>query len=107
MRFILFLFIILTITVSAQSQNILIPMDKTQNDHLRAYGLVYWCLQSPRIYKTEWLLNYRGGSFLVEDHPDVRQQATLMGVSIQPVSPTEVNMIYQTIDSGNMEAVLL
>lgn len=107
MRFILFLFIILTITVSAQSQNILIPMDKTQNDHLRAYGLVYWCLQSPRIYKSEWLLNYRGGSFLVEDHPDVRQQATLMGVSIQPVSPTEVNMIYQTIDSGNMEAVLL
>jgi hypothetical protein len=82
-------------------------MDTTQNDHLRAYGLVYWCLQAPRVYKSEWLLNYRGGSFLVEDYPDVRQQATLMGVSIQPVSPTEVNMIYQTIDSGNMEAILL
>ena len=112
MRFCLLLLLSLLILSAiiiplSYAQNILIPMDKTQNDHLKAYGLIYWCLQSPRNYKSEWLLNYRDGSFMTEDYPDVRRQATLMGVSFQSVSPEEVNMIYQTIDSGNMEAVLL
>lgn len=91
----------------AYSQSLLIPMDRTQNDHLRAYGLVYWCLQSPRQYHAEWLLNYRSGSFMLEDRAEVRKQANLMGVSFQPVGPAEVNAIYQTIESGNMDVVLL
>ncbi len=89
------------------AQNILIPMDKSQYDHLRAYGLAYWCLQSPRSYRTEWLLNYRGGSFMLEDRDEIRQRANLMGVSFQPVSSSEANVIYQTIESSNMDVVLL
>jgi len=92
---------------TASAQDLLIPMDETQNDHLRAYGLVYWCLESPRQYHVEWLLNYRSGSFMVADQPAVRQQANLMGVSFQPVSPAETNVIYQAIESGNMDMVLL
>lgn len=92
---------------TAHAQNLLIPMDKVQTDHLRAYGLVYWCLQTPRQYHAEWLLNYRSGSFIIEDLPDVRQQANLMGVSFQPVSPADSNVIYQTIEGGNMDTVLL
>ncbi len=97
--------ILLINTVCAQ--NILIPMDETQNDHLRAYGLIYWCLQSPRQYYAEWLLNYRSGSFIIEDHANVRQRANIMGVSFQPISPAEANIIYQVIESGNMNVVLL
>ena len=89
------------------AQNILIPMDKSQYDHLRAYGLAYWCLQSPRNYRAEWLLNYRGGSFMLEDRAEIRQRANLMGVSFQPVSSSEANVIYQTIDGSNMDVVLL
>lgn len=96
---------LLSATVSAQK--ILIPMDNSQNNHLKAYGLVYWCLQQPRQYHAEWLLNYRGGSFMVEDRADVRQKASLMGVSIQPIDMASANVIYQTIESGNMDVVLL
>jgi hypothetical protein len=89
------------------AQNLLIPMDEAQNDHLRAYGLVYWCLQPPRQYRAEWLLNYRSGSFILQDRSEIRQRANLMGVSFQPASSAETNVIYQTIESGNMEVVLL
>jgi len=89
------------------AQKLLIPMDKAQNDHLKAYGLVYWCLQPPRQHRVEWLLNYRGGSFMAEDQAEIRQKASLMGVSVQPVSPADAEAIYQTIDSNNMDVVLL
>jgi len=107
-RFAIGVFLLSVFIIGAvQAQDLLIPMDKVQNDHLRAYGLVYWCLQSPRHYRAEWLLNYRSGSFIVEDRADTRQQANLMGVLFQPVSPAETNVIYQTIESGNMDVVML
>jgi hypothetical protein len=99
--------ILITLSHAVFAQKLLIPMDSTQNDHLRAYGLVYWCLDSPRHYKAEWLLNYRGGSFLVDDGEDVREKANIMGVSIQPVSLEEVNAIYQIIDANNMDVISL
>ena len=113
MQYRFFRFILSTLLLSiflvsgVHSQNLLIPMDKEQNDHLRAYGLVYWCLQSPRSYHSEWLLNYRSGSFMVEDRPEVRQRANFMGVSFQPVAPAEINVIHQAIEGGNMDIVLL
>jgi len=49
---------------AAYAQKVLIPMDLTQTDHLKAYGLTYWALT--KNVQTEWLLNYRGGSFLLD-----------------------------------------
>jgi len=89
------------------AQKILIPMDQIQNDYLRAYGLIYWSLQAPRQYHAEWLLNYRGGSFLIDDLPDVRQKADVMGVTFQPISDADLNAIYQIMEGSNMDAVLL
>ena len=45
-----------------QAQFILIPMDLKQTDHLKSYGIAYWILEQN--VNVEWLLNYRGGSFL-------------------------------------------
>ena len=50
---------------SLRGQWLLVPMDRSQQDHLRAYGLTYWTLAQQE--KAEWLLNYRGGSFLLPD----------------------------------------
>ena len=61
----------------------LIPMERSQRDHLKAYGLAYWALQAPRVYRVEWLLNYRGGSFLIQESQNSPQQARKMGVSCQ------------------------
>ena len=46
----------------------LIPMDLTQTDHLKSYGVAYWALEKG--YRVEWLLNYRSGSFLILDGLD-------------------------------------
>ncbi len=89
------------------AQSLLVPMDQAQTDHLRAYGLAYWCLQAPRGYECDWLLNYRGGSFRLPDGPDVRARATELGVFVEPVSEADVQGIYQTIASENMERLQL
>ena len=84
---------------------ILIPMDQTQTDHLKAYGLVYWCLSHGQ--NAEWLLNYRGGSFFIEDRPDNRTEAGFRGVLLEDVGGSDATAIYQQIEQENMEVVLL
>jgi hypothetical protein len=89
------------------AQQLLVPMDDAQSDHLRAYGLTWWSLKEPRAYECEWLLNYRAGSFMLPDRPDVRARAQEMGVSLEPVGPAEVEAISATIDAGNMQRLHL
>lgn len=91
----------------ADEPMILIYMDGTQADHLRAYGVAYWCLQPIRGYKVQWLLNYRGGSFMVRDTQEIRDRATLMGVSYKVIGPETANRIYDEILNINAEVVLL
>jgi len=80
-------------------------MDQSQADHLRAYGLTYWTLKQG--LKSEWLLNYRGGSFLLPDRPDVRREAAFRGVGVQPVDAGQEASIRATIADANMESVPL
>ena len=91
----------------AVAQWLLVPMDQAQTDHLRAYGLTYWCLDEPRGYQCEWLLNYRAGSFLVPDRPDVRARAARLGVRVEPLSKAKLGDIYNTIRAENMERLVL
>ncbi len=88
------------------AQKILIPMDDSQTDHLRAYGVTYWILDKTGT-DVEWLLNYRCGSFLAEDTPGIRDRARAAGVTVEPVSAAQINEIYSRIEEENMEKVLL
>ncbi|MEA3402753.1 MAG: asparagine synthetase B [Armatimonadota bacterium] len=88
-------------------QMLLVPMDDAQTDHLRAYGLTWWCLQEPRGYECQWLLNYRAGSFVVPDLPDVRARAEEMGVAVAPVSPPDEAEMDATIERSNMQRLHL
>lgn len=90
---------------SAAAQNLLVPMDRSQANHLKAYGLTYWVLE--RGGRAEWLLNYRAGSFLLPDEEAVRTEAALRGVTVEPVGAAEVAQIRATIAGANMEAVPL
>jgi hypothetical protein len=90
---------------AASAQFILVPMDRVQANHLRAYGLTYWALEQSQ--KAEWLLNYRGGSFLLPDTPGVRREAALRGVSIEGMDASAEARMRATIASSNMEAVPL
>jgi len=105
MKRIAFVIALLALTASSAPAKILVPMDLTQTDHLKAYGLVYWCLSHGQT--AEWLLNYRGGSFFIEDRPDNRTEAGFRGVLVEEASGSQVSAIYQEIEQGNMEVVLL
>ncbi len=106
MRLVSFIFIFV-FSLNAWCDGVLIPMDSTQTDHLRAYGLTYWVLQAPRVYKSEWLLNYRDGSFLVYETEDTQRQANLMGVTCLRVTDAQIAAIHQEIDLNNMDVVPL
>jgi len=93
------------VPAAAAAQWLLVPMDRAQENHLRAYGLTYWTLEQG--LKSEWLLNYRGGAFLLPDRPDVRREAAFRGVTVQTVDAGQEAAIRATIADANMEAVPL
>ncbi len=81
--------------------------ETTQQNHLKAYGITYWCLS--RDYKASWLLNYRGGSFLLPDAEEIRKECKIRGVSFEVLSDTEEASLLNDISSPsqNMESVIL
>lgn len=90
----------------ALAQNyLLVPMDLSQNNHLRAYGHAFHTLTSGE--KVNWLLNYRGGSFLMDDSQRARLDARLLGVNFEEIGEAEVRAIRQTVKQENMDEVLL
>ena len=85
---------------------VLIPMDLTQTDHLKSYGVAYWALEKG--YRVEWLLNYRGGSFLILDGlDDARSECRYRGVAWEEPDGATLAQVYRQIEEENMEVVLL
>lgn len=93
--------------IGLQAARILIPMDGSQRDHLKAYGIAYWTLQ--REVTVEWLLNYRGGSFLIDHIPAVEQECSIRGVTHQVIADAQAAAILAEIADPevNMEVVKL
>jgi hypothetical protein len=105
-RSILLLALALLLAAAPAGAVILIPMDLTQTDHLKSYGVAYWALE--KAYRVEWLLNYRGGSFMVLDGgDDVVAECRYRGVAWEEPGGADLAGIYQTIEEENMEVVLL
>jgi hypothetical protein len=88
-----------------RADQILIPMDQTQINHLKAYGIAYQSLVTG--HKVEWLLNYRGGSFLMEDVQELRGEAARRGVLFEDVDEGEITRIRRVIETSEMESVVL
>ncbi|UCF18372.1 MAG: asparagine synthetase B [Gemmatimonadota bacterium] len=89
----------------AAAQYLLVPMDEAQANHLRAYGLAFWVLRQDA--RVEWLLNFRAGSFLLPDGGAVRREAGLRGITVEPLSGSELAAVRGEIERSNMEAVIL
>lgn len=90
------------------SNYILIPMDNDyQKNHLKAYGITYWTLEKG--VKVKWLLNYRGGSFLIPYNDAIKKECVIRGVSFEILSNDKTDSILLEIDSAssNMDAVIL
>ncbi|HOV16084.1 MAG TPA: asparagine synthetase B [Candidatus Cloacimonadota bacterium] len=92
----------LSVTLGA---DILIPMDLTQTNHLKAYGTAFYALQQQMTVK--WLLNYRGGSFLMPEAEGITSECNIRGVSYEIVNSSDVAAIMLEIQSSNMEMIVL
>ena len=103
----LVLFLLCGIGLPLKSTSLLIPMDKSQQNHLKAYGIAYWVLKQE--VEMHWLLNYRGGSFLIKHLKPIEDECVIRGVSYQIIADAQANAIMQEIASpeANMDAVKL
>jgi len=104
----LLLSLFLALSFQIHASYILIPMDaESQKNHLKAYGITYWTLHKQENVK--WLLNYRGGSFLLPYIDAIEKECLIRGVSYELISDAEAEAILQEISSPskNMDAVVL
>ncbi len=94
-------------TLKGNASQILIPMDETQTDHLKSYGIAYWALENT--ITIEWLLNYRGGSFLLPHLKTIEEELTIRNVKYEILADGQVNQIRAQIANPevNMEIVQL
>ena len=99
--------LLLTMVHHINAQKLLIPMDLAQTDHLKAYGLTYWALT--KNVNTEWLLNYRGGSFLCDPEPFLIAECRIRGVGFEQLTQGQALAIYAEVQSekSNMDVVTL
>ena len=106
MRKIAFLFLLMC-GISAQASYLLIPMDNSQKNHLKAYGIAYWTLKSD--VEVFWLLNYRGGSFAIRNIKQIESECTIRGVSFEVIGDGQYANIVEEIASpeANMDVVKL
>ncbi len=95
------------LSFSGRSTQLLIPMDDSQTDHLKAYGIAFYCLE--RNVTVEWLLNYRGGSFLVPHLKTLEEELIIRNVRYEVLAEGQVNQIRTQISNPevNMEIVQL
>jgi len=78
---------------AGQSTSLLIPMDGSQKNHLKAYGIAYLILKKGE--EVDWLLNYRGGSFLVANSIAIENECTVRGVSFEILTAEKTNSFRQ------------
>lgn len=107
MRQLIAVFLSFIFVLHLHARHILIPMDNSQTNHLKAYGIAYWILT----YEVEvhWLLNYRGGSFLFQHTEIFEKECKLRGVSYEILTDAQAAYILEQISdlNTNQDAVKL
>src|SRR5450759_1293482 len=101
------LFFFLLLVQGLQAAYVLIPMDETQKNHLKSYGIAYWILKHD--VEVDWLLNYRGGSFLAQYSKPIENECVIRGVTFEVLADVQAAAILQEISDPqvNMENIKL
>jgi len=108
MRILMICLALLTaLSSSTYAQDILIPMDAHQQNHLKAYGIAYWTLTQGQ--DVDWLLNYRGGSFLTAYFPELEKELLIRGISFEKLSPAQSSQLISELsrEDANTHVVRL
>ncbi len=101
------LFFLLITDFNVNAASLLIPMDEAQTNHLKAYGITYWVLQNG--IQAQWLLNYRGGSFMMQYNSDIETECIVRGVNYEVIADIKASAILNEIagEDVNMDALKL
>ena len=102
-----FIVVFIVIILPVKAAYLVIPMDEGQSNHLKAYGIAYWMLTKE--ISVDWMLNYKGGSFMVKYLQAFENECIIRGVSYEVISDAEANQILTTISSpsSNMDVMKL
>lgn len=94
-------------SISSIASWVLLPMDEVQSNHLKSYGIAYWVLQNE--VEVYWLLNYRGGSFMIKNYQSIIDECIIRGVSYEVIADAKANLILNEIADPevNQESVKL
>lgn len=100
-------FLLVFLTITSRAVSILIPMDESQKNHLKAYGIAFMALKNGQ--EVEWLLNYQGGSFLFKYSQLIETECKIRGVSYEAISDAQSTSIFTQISDPetNMDVVKL
>ena len=101
------LLLLFAFSSAAQAMQILIPMDESQKNHLKSYGIAFWLLKQKQ--EVQWLLNYNGGSFMFQYSQDAERECKIRGVSYETITDAAANAIITQIQdpAANLNAVKL
>lgn len=99
-RLLSLVFIVVLGSSSLMATRLLIPMDKSQKNHLKAYGITYWCLKHD--VEVDWLLNYRGGSFMCTYNKTIDDECKVRGVTAETIADVQAQTILQEIASSDV-----
>ena len=102
----IFLLVFLGMFASLRATRILIPMDESQKNHLKSYGIAFWILDKQKS-EVLWLLNYRGGSFMTNYNADAERECKTRGVTFEVISESEANSIETTISNPEVNMNML
>lgn len=107
MKYLITFILIIFLKSASFGSYLLVPMDDEQKNHLKAYGLAYWALKGE--LEIHWLLNYRGGSFLIPNSKTISNECMVRGISFQVISDAQSNSILSEISNPevNQDAVKL
>ena len=86
---------LLILAFQVNAIQLIIPMDDTQKNHLKSYGIAYWVLN--RDVEVKWLLNYRGGSFLMQHSPQIENECVVRGITFETVTDAQASAILNGI----------
>lgn len=89
----------------AKASSVLIPMDQSQTNHLKAYGIAYWLLDNK--LTIEWLLNYRGGSFMCPHNVKIEEELIIRGVKYEVITDGQANAIRSQISNPDVNQEII
>ena len=80
-------------------------MDDQQTNHLKAYGIAFLSIENE--INVKWLLNYKGGSFLIKSNNFIENECKTRNVSYSLIADIQSNKILSDISRNDVNQEII